>query len=113
MYCFDAYSYAKVSKRVDVHKLKGDVWTNIQDHLGAAVKSTRRQEVVPDTVPHAEEVSFQELVQDLSTNKQQKDVSLAYYFICLLHLANENVSTSTRLLLKLSQYCADCLSCSH
>lgn len=39
------------------------------------------------------ELSFQKLVKDLSIGQekqQQKDVSLAYYFICLLHLANEN-----------------------
>ncbi len=44
-------------------------------------------------VAQTEELSFQKLVKDLSggeEKQQQKDVSLAYYFICLLHLANEN-----------------------
>lgn len=73
-----------------MHKLKGDVWTNIQTHLGAAKPSRRLEAPV---APAASEVSFHELVKDLSSEEdQQKDVSLAYYFICLLHLANENVS---------------------
>ena len=89
------FSYAKTSKRVDVHKLKGDVWTNIQDHLGSAIASRRPQQQKQQEQQQEpqQEMSFQNLVHELGDEKQQqKDVSLAYYFICLLHLANENVS---------------------
>ena len=38
-----------------------------------------------------EEISFQDLVCDITTGQKQKDVTLPFYFICLLHLANEKV----------------------
>jgi hypothetical protein len=37
------------------------------------------------------ELSFQELINDIAVEQKQKDVSLSFYFICLLHLANEKV----------------------
>lgn len=40
-------------------------------------------------------LSFQNLIYEISseTNEsKQKDVTLPFYFICLLHLANEHVS---------------------
>ena len=37
------------------------------------------------------EMSFQDLVCDITTGQRQKDVTLPFYFICLLHLANEKV----------------------
>jgi condensin complex subunit 2 len=38
-----------------------------------------------------EEMSFQDLVCDINSEQKQKDVSLPFYFLCLLHLANEKV----------------------
>ena len=40
----------------------------------------------------AAEMSFQDLVSDITRGQKQKDVTLPFYFICLLHLANEKVS---------------------
>ena len=40
----------------------------------------------------SEEMSFQDLVCDITTGQKQKDVTLPFYFICLLHLANEKVN---------------------
>lgn len=40
------------------------------------------------------ELSFQELINDIAVEQKQKDVSLSFYFICLLHLANEKVRIS-------------------
>jgi hypothetical protein len=37
------------------------------------------------------EMSFQDLVCDINSEQKQKDVSLPFYFLCLLHLANEKV----------------------
>lgn len=82
-------SYAKVSKRVNVHKLKTDVWSNIQETLVEQEKAPAAKA----SSSEKKELSFQHLVQDLSSSEsQQKDVTISYYFICLLHLANENVS---------------------
>jgi hypothetical protein len=38
------------------------------------------------------ELSFQKLITDMNIQQQQEDVSLPFYFICLLHLANEKVN---------------------
>lgn len=38
-----------------------------------------------------EEMSFQDLVADIAVGQKQKDATFAYYFISLLHLANEKV----------------------
>lgn len=71
------HSYAKVSKRVNVAKLKADLWDQIDSSLA----------------PANAELSFQDLLQEAQSEQRaetvQKDASLAYYFICLLHLANE------------------------
>lgn len=37
------------------------------------------------------ELSFQDLVSDINVAQKQKDVTFAFYFISLLHLANEKV----------------------
>lgn len=85
-------SYAKVSKRVNVHKLKGEIWSEIKETLEPPIDVPKSKERKSEAVPDSS-LSFQDLVQDLSASPQQKDVSIPYYFICLLHLANENVST--------------------
>jgi hypothetical protein len=36
-------------------------------------------------------VSFQEMMMDVGENQKQKEATLPFYFICLLHLANEKV----------------------
>ena len=38
------------------------------------------------------QLSFQELISDVGYKQQQQGVSLSFYFICLLHLANEKVN---------------------
>jgi condensin complex subunit 2 len=81
------FRYDKVSKRVNVHKLKGD----ISQHLHTKLAPITTVEEAKETVTVAKNLSFQEMVQELSENMQQKDVTISYYFICLLHLANEQV----------------------
>lgn len=71
-----------------MHKLKEDIWTEIRGSI-QEVKPVKAK--VSSKPLLKEDVSFQELVQDLSINPNQKDISVPYYFICLLHLANENV----------------------
>ena len=81
---FFAFRYSKVSKRVNIQKLKSDIWHNIHHTLEDEQQSEREE---------SESMSFQGLIQDLVTNPRQKDVTVSFYFICLLHLANENVSS--------------------
>mmetsp|Transcript_46350 Transcript_46350/g.154665 ORF Transcript_46350/g.154665 Transcript_46350/m.154665 type:complete len:640 (+) Transcript_46350:256-2175(+) len=72
--------YAKVAKQVDIKGLKAGVWELLQDVDGEARKAG------------AVQVSFQEVLQQLPSKvepSQLPDVSFAYCFISLLHLANE------------------------
>ena len=75
--------YAKVAKQVDVGALKRSLWELLADEPSSAEPSARRM---------TSEASFQEIVARLPEKiPEQKlpDLSIAYNFICLLHLANE------------------------
>ncbi len=85
--CDACLRYSKVSKRVNIQKLKADIWHNIQTNLEDEQQSETE-----------ESMSFQGLIQDLAANPRQKDVTVSFYFICLLHLANENVSVLSTVL---------------
>jgi len=71
--------YAKVSKRVNIQRLKKDIWSSIQTAL-------------PESeTPKKEELSFQDMISGIAGGDvRQKDVTTSFYFICLLHLANEH-----------------------
>jgi hypothetical protein len=63
-----------------------------------------------------EETSFQDLVCDISSGQRQKDVTLPFYFICLLHLANEKVTLFSLILFILclsSSILHSALQCHH
>lgn len=88
--------YATVAKRVNVKKLKHDLWSHLEDSMvpgscaeentapGQKIKLEKSQ-----SQPNV--LSFQDVISDISNEQKQKDVSLSFYFICLLHLANEKV----------------------
>jgi hypothetical protein len=75
--------YAQSSKRVNVKKLKTDVWAELEKDC-----SSEATENISTTTP-PKEVSFQDVVCDIAQDQTQKDASFSFYFICLLHLANE------------------------
>ncbi len=110
--------YSKVAKKINVKMLKTDIWREISDLHGGSERSdsanknevgnsTGDDENAPPAADfHATEtsasivtdkssycdgtqMSFQGLVNDLAIRQKQKDVSVSFYFICLLHLANE------------------------
>jgi condensin complex subunit 2 len=75
---------------VNVHKLKDDVWSRIEHSLG---DHDDHQTPSKSHTQSNNTLSFQKLVKNLSVGPEkqpQKDASLSYYFICLLHLANEH-----------------------
>merc|ERR1711957_499249 len=95
-------AYATVSKKVDVKRLKKDLWAEVES--GIATLSINDSEEVAEEKEEKEEkdieiesnktenndiLSFNQTVQSLSCSQAQEDVSVAYYFICMLHLANE------------------------
>lgn len=105
-----AVGYATVAKKVDVRKLKRDLWTGIESVLdiprgsekhnedegnGSLIDSEDPQTTTVETpekgctTSATAGLSFQKTVQNMEQSKTQMDVTLPFYFICVLHLANE------------------------
>lgn len=85
--------YATVAKRVNVRKLKGDLWSHISTQVAPADKAAAEEDQIPCAKAGKKDtLSFQEVVNDLALGQQQSEVTLPFYFICLLHLANEKVT---------------------
>ena len=102
---------------MNVRKLKHDMWRELEAAGGAGVARSGAcagdENTPPDDIygrPEASNMdktqgragatppspkSFQTLIKDINKDpgSQQKDASLPFYFICLLHLANEKVLT--------------------
>jgi len=100
-------AYATVSKKVDVKRLKRDLWIELEAKLASRNKNDeeeKKEDDVDESDADAEEkvaddesadptarptMSFQDAVGDMESSKSQADVTLPFYFICILHLANE------------------------
>jgi condensin complex subunit 2 len=94
--------YATVAKKVDVKRLKRDLWAEIESHFDSKGNGSDVEEKDDDdndddnnngattTATASNPHSFQQAVKEMEANKTQMDVTLPYYFICLLHLANEH-----------------------
>lgn len=97
--------HASVAKKVDVKRLKKDLWIELESKTTpdlAEILSTENHESSSSddfndtqlekrdiTVNTEKIVSFKDTVEKLGATEAQEDVSLAFYFICVLHLANE------------------------
>ncbi|KAL7558885.1 hypothetical protein ACA910_019421 [Epithemia clementina (nom. ined.)] len=95
--------YATVAKKVDVKRLKQDLWIEIESRLQEDKSDVNIvSEDDGDAADQGEDplqmhtpskydvpLSFYSTVQEMERNKKQPDVSLPFYFICMLHLANE------------------------
>lgn len=81
-------NFSRVSKKVDVKKLKDNIWSSIKT-LAIANKSRESDE---STVAEGN-LRFTEIAAELSKTyrtEAKKDISTSFCFICLLHLANEH-----------------------
>jgi condensin complex subunit 2 len=105
--------YATVAKKVDVKRLKKDLWQELHqrfetmdeekednDPLGLDSQSTIESSITSTTKTRKaslgstssadpEALSFQDTIQKMKSSQTQSDVTLPFYFICVLHLANE------------------------
>jgi condensin complex subunit 2 len=126
--------YAKIAKKVDVKRLKRDLWIELEHTFANnAINNNNNEEEEaknqddddalstastvsdPDpvlagtsdgdenenntdedaaakttaTATTATTLSFQDTVRDMQMNESQPDVTLPFYFICILHLCNE------------------------
>ncbi|CDO94391.1 unnamed protein product [Kluyveromyces dobzhanskii CBS 2104] len=108
-------AYSRTSKKVDVRKLKNNVWKSISRRLHvltseeqveeepqlAAESEPQKVQNNSDAVPAEQEPTTKEEVYDLRFTEiahdivnmysagAKKDLSTSFCFICLLHLANE------------------------
>ncbi|KAH0340897.1 barren, partial [Aureobasidium melanogenum] len=100
--------YARVAKKVDVRRLKEEMWRGIGFEVGSIITLSRHKSLTfpqveptqtpskapPPTVDISEEGTFK--FTDVMNNlrhvypqQQLSDISTSFGFICLLHLANE------------------------
>lgn len=73
--------YSRVAKKVDIKKLKDNIWRCIENQLTKVDSSKGKQ------------LQFSSIIQQLKTLytfDTLKDLSTSFCFICLLHLANEH-----------------------
>ena len=83
-------SYATIAKKVDVKRLKRDLWTELEAYFEAHEEKEEDDFMAtPQKLDPSEPLSFQKTVQAMEAAKTQADVTLPFYFICILHLANE------------------------
>ncbi|GLE09975.1 hypothetical protein PINS_up021948 [Pythium insidiosum] len=97
--------YERVAKRVDVKKLKTSIWSHLENDSGilgaktadaSSPPTTTSDEVVPagEDVAHNDEsgtpstTTFENVVHSVS-DSVPSNVTVSFYFICMLHLANE------------------------
>ena len=97
--------YATVAKKVDVKRLKNDLWSELEATFSASpvdqdegtegddsIEQDGNETTAPKTpadVNEPKRLSFKETVRDMEASQPQGDVTVPFYFICLLHLANE------------------------
>ena len=87
-----------------MRKLKHDIWDYVDEqlpnpddlayvnahsnsHIDEHTNKSKFSRSMSSEVANA--MSFQTLVADLGEEQSQKEATLPFYFICLLHLANE------------------------
>lgn len=80
--------YATKSKRVNVGKLKKDLWTQLDTKVPVLAADATE---AADDAELSRCVSFRGVVEDIDREQQSSEVTVSFYFICLLHLANEKV----------------------
>ncbi|KAF2014700.1 barren [Aaosphaeria arxii CBS 175.79] len=83
--------YARVAKKVDIRRLKDNLWKGIGFEESNPTEASETLEKASFT-PANSTLKFTEVMNDLQTvypSKAMADISTSYCFICLLHLANE------------------------
>ncbi|EJK47948.1 hypothetical protein THAOC_33297, partial [Thalassiosira oceanica] len=95
-------NYATVAKKVDVRRLKRDLWAELEEKTAWVVPEKLEDPIednAEDDIFDEEDknkmegepqyVSFKNTVEKLDSAQSQSDVTVSFYFICCLHLANE------------------------
>ncbi len=93
--------YETVAKRVDVGRLKNSIWNSIETKVETVEKTTeaitltQKEESKQDESKNIEEEDktccFKTIMEKLSSTREvPENVTVPFYFICTLHLANEH-----------------------
>lgn len=95
-------NYAKKAKRVDVRRLKENIWRELAiepsgegggaDELGADETTESSRATTTITTPSGEAKTFRSVLSGLRKaypKDKMDEISTSFCFICLLHLANE------------------------
>ena len=105
--------YSTTTTKVNVRKLKMDIWSKIDATIMHSKDVIADENTAPEcnvdfvkpvtnmkvnvveneneNADDTEKLSFQDLISSMAGSQQQPGASLPFYFICLLHLANEKV----------------------
>jgi len=89
--------YARVATKVDVRRLKEEMWRDIGVQALTAApplpkSSSDEEPSLPETPKEGQELKFTDVINNLQSvypEQTMADISTSYCFICLLHLANE------------------------
>ncbi|POS85177.1 hypothetical protein EPUL_004602, partial [Erysiphe pulchra] len=92
----DYVQFARVAKKVDVRKLKEELWKGINFDLTQTAKNqkpgrlpTPDEEVDMEAGTSLKFSSIMKNLQNVYPKQDMSEISTSYCFICLLHLANE------------------------
>ncbi|OCF59011.1 hypothetical protein L486_03509 [Kwoniella mangroviensis CBS 10435] len=87
--------FAKKAKRVDVKRLKDDIWTGLKSLVPAEKDSSEDETELPKTPTkdgNEPVKTFDNIITSLRSSypaEKMSEISTSFCFICLLHLANE------------------------
>ncbi|WPH03617.1 Hypothetical protein R9X50_00650000 [Acrodontium crateriforme] len=86
--------YARVAKKVDVRRLKEEIWRGIgfDEHTTTVPPTPSRPQAPPLSKDENSTLNFTSIMKNLQhaySRPQMSDISTSFGFICLLHLANE------------------------
>ncbi|CAG8705336.1 15990_t:CDS:2, partial [Acaulospora colombiana] len=92
--------FARTAKRIDVKKLKDNIWKTLPQEKGTRRSLTRNTQIsdcdqdenLSATQEQIKDQRFTDVIKNLAKiypEKKMKDISVPFCFICLLHLANE------------------------
>lgn len=87
-------TFARVAKKVDVRKLKNNVWKSINTLIEIPDEDEPTVSPTPEGEKNSDLVTlkFSDIASEIAkgySTETVKDISTSFQFICLLHLANE------------------------
>ncbi|SCV01530.1 LANO_0F12244g1_1 [Lachancea nothofagi CBS 11611] len=91
-------TYSRVSKKVDVKRLKDNIWSSISKAVKERLGQEEAEQSTTSEIGGAEsgaivKLNFTDITERISkmySGERKKDLSTSFCFICLLHLANEH-----------------------